>query len=88
MIIQEASRVIVDAVVSLGVIPLPVTMFGVTVPEKNIFAAPPPVAPKLACVTVPVPPVPAGKSIFATGDVDPAAGAENPPVVRATLTRA
>ena len=59
------------AVVRRGVIPSPVTMDGLTVPQNNIAAAPPPVLPKLKYVTVPDPPVPAGKSIFASGETDP-----------------
>ena len=55
------------AVESCGVIPLPVTMLGVTVPLARIFPAPLAAVPIAAYVTVPAPPVPAGKEIVATG---------------------
>ena len=81
------SNVIVDEVVKRGVTPFPVTMFGVTVPLQRIAVAPPPVLPVEKYVTVPEPPVPAGKSMLATGETEPELSA-HPPEVRATLTRA
>jgi hypothetical protein len=66
---RDQSSVIVDAVDSCGVTPEPVTMFGVTVPDHRIAAAPPPVdLPVDQKVAVPAPPVPAGNAIAATGD--------------------
>jgi hypothetical protein len=62
-------------------------MFGVTVPENKIAAAPPPVFPAEKWVTVPDPPVPAGKSIFATGDTEFAVTVQPLPL-RPTFTRA
>jgi len=83
----------VDAVDNDGVTPLPVTMFGVTVPIHNSVCVP--VGGDALendvekFVTVPEPPVPAGKLIAATGDVlaGPVAVTVQPPEVRATLTR-
>jgi hypothetical protein len=79
--------VIVVAVERRGVTPLPVTTLGVTVPDHKIAAAPPPVLHVEKCDTVPVPPVPAGKSMLATGDTDPPVTAQ-PPEDRATFTAA
>ena len=84
---------IVDAVDSEGVTPLPVTMLGVTVPIQSSVCVP--VGGEAfenevdQFVTVPEPPVPAGKFIAATGDVlaGPVAVTVQPPVVLATLTR-
>ena len=50
-------------------------------------AAPPPVLPQLKCVTVPEPPVPAGKSMFAAG-LTLLAVTVKPEPLRATFTRA
>jgi hypothetical protein len=80
----------VVAVVNTGVTPLPQLMFGVTVPLQSIAVAPPPVLPVLKLVTVPVPPVPAGKVMLDTGEqfAGPVPLIVQPPVVRATLARA
>lgn len=75
-------------VVNLGVIPLPVTILGVIVPDHRIAVAPPPVLPVEKCVAVPEPPVPAGKSMLAAGLTLPPDDALQPPVVLATLVRA
>ena len=83
----------VEAVDSDGVTPLPVTMLGVTVPDQRIGCVP--VGGEALdfdvekYVTVPEPPVPAGKLIAATGDacVGAVPLTVQPPVVRATLTR-
>ena len=90
IVIQETSSVIVLAVVSCGVTPLPVTIAGVTVPLHKIACTPVggvafdfDVDQKLA---VPDPPVPAGKLIAATGVIVPVVSV-HPPVVRATLMR-
>jgi len=79
----------VEAVVRRGVTPFPVTIFGDTVPDHKITWAPvggvaleAAVAKK---VTVPEPPVPAGKSILATGVTVPADSA-HPPEALVTLT--
>src|SRR5215207_7990354 len=85
--IGHQSSVIVLAVVRRGVTPLPTVILGVTVPEWKMSVAPPPVLPVLKCVTVPLPPVPAGKSMLATG-LTLLAVTVHPPVVLATLTRA
>jgi hypothetical protein len=79
--------VIVVAVERRGVTPEPVTIFGVTVPLHRMGAVPPPVLHVEKYVTVPDPPVPAGKSMLATGDTEPPVTVQ-PPVVRATLTAA
>lgn len=80
----------VDAVVSRGVMPdEPTAMFGVTVPDQKISLPGAPVTlPVEKCVMVEPAPVDAGKSMLATGDVDPALDAVQPPVVRAGATRA
>lgn len=81
----------VVAVVNCGVTPLPVTMFGVTVPDQSSGEVVPPDLPVEKCVAVPEPPVPAGKLIVAAGDTVLApvvAVAVAQPVVRETLTRA
>lgn len=75
------------AVVSRGVMPLPVEMFGVTVPLNRIAVAPPPVLPVQKCETVSPPPVPAGKSMLASG-VHAPLDTVQPLVVLATFTRA
>ena len=81
---------IVVAVVSTGVTPDPVTMLGVTVPLHRIGVAPPPVLPVEKFVTVPEPPVPAGKVMLETGEqlAGPVPTTVQPPTVRATLARA
>lgn len=81
---------IVVAVVRTGVMPEPVLIFGVTVPDHRIAVAPPPVFPVEKFVTVPEPPVPAGKLIFETGEqlAGPVPEIVQPLDVRATLTRA
>ena len=80
----------VEAVVRRGVTPLPVTILGVTVPLHKIACAPVGgVAFDLEVEkneAVPAPPVPAGKSIFATGVIVPVVSV-HPPVVRATFTQ-
>jgi hypothetical protein len=73
--------------VRLGVTPAPETMFGTTVPLHSIAEAPPPDLPVDQCVMVPDPPVPAGNVIVLAGDTLPEVSVQ-PPVVRATLTRA
>jgi hypothetical protein len=80
----------VVAVVKTGVMPEPVVIFGVTVPDHRMALAPPPVLPVLKFVTVPDPPDPAGNEILATGEVEagPVPLTVQPPDVRATLTRA
>lgn len=75
------------AVVKIGVIPLPQTIFGEIVPEKRILAAPPVGYPKLKYVAVPEPPVPMGKFILETGLATFVATLK-PPVVLATVTLA
>ena len=76
-------------VVSVGVIVLPVAMFGVTVPDQRIAAAPPPVFPVLKCVTVSGAPVPVANVIVAAGDIEPPVPlAVDQPLERATFTRA
>jgi hypothetical protein len=77
----------VEAVVKLGVTPFPDTILGVTVPLHNIAEAPPPDLPVDQCVIVPDPPVPAGNVMVLAGDTLPDVSVQ-PPVVRATLTRA
>jgi hypothetical protein len=62
-------------------------MFGVTVPEKKIFVAPPPVGPTLKYVAVEEVFVPAGNTIAATGDTLLAVTV-HPPDVLATDTLA
>lgn len=78
------------AVVNLGVTPLPVLMDGDTVPLHKIACAPVGTAAVAFAVakkvTMPVPPVPAVKSMFATGVTVPLDSA-HPVVERATLTR-
>lgn len=76
----------VEAVVILGVMPDPNVIEGVTEPDQSIALAPPPLFPVQKNVAVPEPPVPAGKSIFATGETLPPVTV-HPPDVRATLTR-
>jgi len=62
-------------------------MEGVTDPDIKIGAVPPPVLPVEKKVTVPLPPVPAGKSICAAGDITPVEAVVHP-VDLATFTRA
>ncbi len=80
----------VVAVVRTGVIPEPVEMFGVTVPDQRMAVAPPPVLPVEKFVTVPLPPVPAAKLMLETGEHDagPVPETVHPPEVRATDARA
>ena len=86
------SNVIVVAVVRVGVTPTPQVMLGVTVPLHRIVCAPVGGAALELDVekkdAVPEPPVPAGKLMFAAGDI--LAGLPpvtvQPPVVLATLT--
>ena len=63
---------------------------GVTVPDHRIAVAPSPVFPVLKLVTVPEPPVPAGKVMLLTGEqlAGPVPETVQPPVLRATLARA
>jgi hypothetical protein len=86
--------VIVDAVVRRGVTPLPQAIVGDIAPDHRIADVPvggeallDPVEKKLA--VAPVPPVPAGKSMLATGltVVGPVPETPHPPLERATLTR-
>jgi hypothetical protein len=78
--------VIAVAVVRMGVTPFPVTMFGVTVPLYQSTPAPVCAEPTPKYVTVPEPPVPAGKEISAAG-LTLFAVTVHPPEVRATATR-
>lgn len=79
----------VDAVVNRGVTPLLTTMFGEMAPLYRILPAADAVSvPTAAYVSVSDPEVAAGKSMFATGLDDWDELAVNPPVVRATDTRA
>lgn len=75
------------AVESSGVMPLPVTMFGVIAPEYNNTPAPELRVPTPKCVAVPDPPVPAGKVMAATGATALFETA-HPPEVLTTATRA
>jgi hypothetical protein len=79
--------VIAVAVVNTGVTPEPVTMFGVTVPEYRSLPVPLTAVPTPKWVTVPEPPVPAGKLIFDTG-LTLLPDTVQPPEVLATATRA
>jgi hypothetical protein len=79
--------VIVLAVVSRGVMPSPLTIDGVIVPDQSIAAAPPPVLPVEKYVAVPLPPVPVAKSMFAAGETLPPDAADQP-AARPTFTRA
>jgi hypothetical protein len=80
-------------VVNRGVTPLPTVMEGVTVPLHRMGWAPVGGVALLfeveKKVTVPVPPVPAGKSMLAMGLIEEGSptGALQAAVVRATLTR-
>ena len=78
------------AVVKTGVMPEPVEIFGVTVPDHRIAVAPPPVLPVEKFVTVPEPLAPAGNEMLEPGDqlAGPVPEIVQPPEVRATLTRA
>ena len=81
---------IVDAVVSRGVIPeAPTAMLGVTVPVHRTGVAPPPLLPVEKSVMV-VPEAPLdGKSMLAAGETEPAPALEVVnPVERATFCRA
>ena len=60
----------VDAVVSLGVVPVETGMLGVIVPKQMILPTPVEAVPTAKWVSVSEPPVAATKSILATGDVD------------------
>lgn len=55
------------AVVRRGVTPLPAAMVGDTAPLHRMGEVPPPDFPVEKKLMVPEPPVPAGKSMFATG---------------------
>jgi hypothetical protein len=80
----------VVAVDKLGVTPLPQTMFGVTLPLHKIGGLELDVTLALPVEkydAVPLPPVPAGKLIAATGETLLAVTVQ-PPDVLATLTRA
>jgi len=74
-------------VVRRGVTPFPAAIVGDTPPDQSIAVVPPPVLPVLKKLMVPLPPVPAGKSIFAAGLTLPVVAVLHP-VERATLTRA
>jgi hypothetical protein len=78
--------VIVEAVVNCGVTPLPVTMFGVTVPENHNTPAPEDALPTPKCVTVPEPPDPAGNAMVEAGETLFAVTVQA--ALRATATRA
>src|SRR5512144_947090 len=63
------------------------TMFGVIVPDHHRFPAPDDADPTEKCVSVGVPPVDTGKTMFATGCATLFVTAQ-PPDVRATAWRA
>lgn len=77
----------VEAVVRVGVTPLPQTMLGAIGPLQRMFVAPLDATPIEANVAVPEPPVPEGKTMFACGEEEPVEDVVQPPVVRATDTR-
>ena len=82
-------NVMVVAVVKTGVTPLPLLMFGVTVPDQRMGLAP---ATGLARGEIghdPVPPEPAGNVMLETGEqfAGPTPVTVHPPTVRATLAR-
>ena len=79
---------IVVAVVSRGVVPVETGMLGVIVPKQMILPVPEEAVPTAKWVSVSEPPVAAMKSILATGEVDWAEAAVQPPVVLATVVRA
>jgi hypothetical protein len=76
----------IEAVVRRGVTPEPAVIEGDTVPDHKIVLVPPPLLPVLHCEIVPAPPVPAGKSMFATGVMVPE-DSVHPAVLRDTDTR-
>jgi hypothetical protein len=78
----------VDADVSCGVVPLETGILGVIVPKQMIFpAVPETVVWTEKWVSVSEPAVAGEKAIVATGLVDWAVEAVQPPVVRATVAR-
>jgi len=77
----------VVAVVRRGVTPLPAAMVGDTPPLHRIGEVPPPDLPVEKKFIVPLPPVPAVKSMFAAGLTLPADEVVHP-VERATFARA
>src|SRR5215831_3816102 len=83
---------IVLAVVRRGVTPLPQAMVGEIAPLHRMACAPVGGLALLFAVAknvavAPVPPVPAGKSMLAAGEMVPFDDADQPPVERPTLTR-
>jgi hypothetical protein len=75
-----------DAVVSVGVTPLPSTMAGLIGPLQRIWPVPFEAVPSEANVAVPPPPVPVGNEMFDSGLEAPTVAVVHPPD-RETATR-